>query len=163
MPAGVSAYVPLANITLSSSTGTIYFDSISQSYRDLVVIASNVSLSSSNAFGIRFNNDTGNNYNRTFIQGNGSSVGVAQDINGSIANLSVNAFSSNGQVIINIMDYTATDKTKTLLSRYNNASSETTAVAAKWASTSAITSLYLTFFGSSALSGSTFALYGVTA
>jgi hypothetical protein len=38
MPAGVSAYTALANVTLGSSAANVTFSSISGSYRDLVLI-----------------------------------------------------------------------------------------------------------------------------
>jgi hypothetical protein len=61
------------------------------------------------------------------------------------------------------MDYSATDKHKTVLSRANNAANGVTAIAGRWASTSAITSIVLTFQSSSLATGSTVALYGVSA
>jgi hypothetical protein len=63
------------------------------------------------------------------------------------------------------MDYSATNKHKTVLVRADNANSITMAHAARWANTSAITSIVLTSFegaGNFAI-GSTFSLYGVIA
>jgi hypothetical protein len=62
MPAGVSAYTALANVTLGSSAASVTFSSISQSYRDLVLVITATTSAVDNAF-IRFNSDSGSNYN----------------------------------------------------------------------------------------------------
>jgi hypothetical protein len=65
------------------------------------------------------------------------------------------------------MDYSTTDKHKSVLVRENTAGSSTTLVVAKagrWANTSAITSIYLFVSGGySFATGTTVALYGVVA
>jgi len=64
---------------------------------------------------------------------------------------------------INFMDYSATDKHKTMLTRHNLDTSGTNAFAHRWASTSAITSITFTAATANFVSGSSFALYGVAA
>jgi hypothetical protein len=68
---------------------------------------------------------------------------------------------SNG--VIQIMDYSATDKHKTALSRSNNAGVVVSAHAGRWANTSAVTSINIEAIGLLYQSGSTFSLYGVIA
>jgi len=74
-------------------------------------------------------------------------------------------FSNNHAVFtVNIMDYSATDKHKTVLTRASTAASSVWAIAGRVATTSAITSV--AFIGpddasDQFLSGSTFALYGI--
>jgi hypothetical protein len=63
--------------------------------------------------------------------------------------------------IVHIMDYSATDKHKTVLSRANRASSGVDAIAGRWASTSAITSIKYFASGRTLDIGSTVALYGI--
>ena len=61
------------------------------------------------------------------------------------------------------MDYGATDKHKTIISRSDNPAAQTTVVTNRWANTAAITSVAVTAGASSYSSGSTFSLYGVIA
>jgi hypothetical protein len=64
---------------------------------------------------------------------------------------------------INIMDYSATDKTKTIISRADQAGNGTEAFANRWGNTAAVTSVQiLTSTGNWAI-GSTFTLYGMLA
>jgi len=58
MPAGVSAYVPLANLTLGSSAASVTFSSISQAYKDLVLVIE-ATTSALDVAIIRFNSDQG--------------------------------------------------------------------------------------------------------
>jgi hypothetical protein len=63
-----------------------------------------------------------------------------------------------------IMDYSATDKHKTVLMRVGNTSYATTMAAGRWANTAAVTGVQ--FFspgGANFTAGSTFTLYGVSA
>jgi hypothetical protein len=65
--------------------------------------------------------------------------------------------------IIQIMDYSATDKHKTILSRYNSPSASLQMAAERWANTSAITSIYCGMKTGTMSSGTTLSLYGVIA
>jgi hypothetical protein len=162
MPAGVSAYTPLANITVSVAAATITFSSISQSYRDLVLIGQGLSLSAS-GINIRYNGDSGSNYNQIVMFGDGGSASASS----SSAQTAYQVGRFDGSTLAdfqaNIMDYAATDKHKTSLHRYNSASVLTAARVGRWASTSAITSFVLSLDAGTFAAGSTFALYGVSA
>jgi hypothetical protein len=166
MPAGVSAYVPLANVTLGTTALSVTFSSISQSYRDLVLVAFSATTSESN-FWIQINGDTGNNYSAVNMVGDGSST-YSQNLSTGTYNyfdVAGGLGDAAGQTfIINFMDYSATDKHKTVLWRNGKGSAGAQAEVGRWANTSAITSIlidqYLVrVFGA----GSTFALYGVSA
>jgi len=61
------------------------------------------------------------------------------------------------------MDYSATDKHKTILNRVNAASSIVEAVAARWANAAAVTSVAVQTQTGTFSSGMTLALYGVAA
>jgi hypothetical protein len=62
------------------------------------------------------------------------------------------------------MDYSATDKHKTVLSRYGNSSTEVDMAASRWADTSAINSIQILLADAETYSaGSNFSLYGVIA
>jgi hypothetical protein len=164
MPAGVSAYTPLANITLSSSVGGINFGNFSSGgYRDLVLIGSNIGLNTSQQILVWLNLDSGSNYNRVQMQGNGSSANSVAASNTNLSILTTANFTSGGQFKVDILDILATDKHKTFLTRYDNAGVETVASAIRWANTAAVTDVTITAIGTTFTVGSTFALYGVSA
>ncbi len=150
-------YTPLANITLGSSAASVTFSSISQAYRDLVLVF-NGNMATSSIAKINFNGDTTNtNYNAVFMYGDGSTA-----YSGSSANPYFFRFALNSAAILNIMDYTATDKHKTILSRSDN-ENYVDGRALRWANTAAITSFVISSYSGNYAAGSTFALYGIAA
>ena len=162
MPVGISAYVPLANVTLGSSAANVTFSSISQSYKDLVLVG-NASTTGTAFSGLRVNGDTGTNYNavQMYYFGMQTQNGQAR------LSLAPAAYFDSAEpwnFVLNLMDYTATNKEKCGLLRADNTSSfGPSAVAFRWLNTSAVTSL--TLFGNNQpwAAGSSFALYGVSA
>jgi len=146
-------YTPLANITLGSSAGSVTFSSISQLYRDLVLIVETTA-----GTALTVNGDTGSNYSYVMMAGNGS---VTKSYTESAqASIYGGWYTNAGLSIFNIFDYSATDKHKSILRSITKADTSTERIAARWASTSAITSLTIT---GSMLTGSTLALYGIAA
>jgi hypothetical protein len=59
------------------------------------------------------------------------------------------------------MDYSATDKHKTVLIRQNSVADSAFAMGARWANTAAITSIQLSLGAATFSTGTTFALYGI--
>lgn len=162
-----TAIKPLANITLSSSASTVTFSSISGAYRDLMLVVAakwNTNASSSLIW-YSFNSDTNdNNYYLVDMEGTGSSaVSYSVNYRATLANgYGYAATAPNWQLISHLLDYSATDKHKTILSRVDSPADRLGASAGRWANTSAITSITATA-GLSFAAGSTFALYGVSA
>jgi hypothetical protein len=157
MPVGVSAYVALANVTLGSSAATVTFSSISQAYRDLVLIQSGTATGLV-AMQMRFNGDnTETNYFRVDMQGNGSTALSAANNNSGFGVV----FTGQGQNTVSIMDYSATDKHKSMLWRSDGAANLTLATAGRWANTAAITSFQVLCNTALFSAGTTFALYGI--
>lgn len=160
-----SAYKALANLTLSSSASTVTFSSISGNYRDLVLVISDIKMSTDATVYIRYNSDTGSNYNQVFMSGQGS-VTASQSANSTRFDIGYYTYASTTDTGFNIeadiLDYTATDKHKTAIVRSNRASAGTESFAARWASTSAITTIALIASTGTFSSGTKFALYGVT-
>jgi hypothetical protein len=160
-------YTPLATVTLSSSASSVTFSNIPSSYRDLIVVVTGTN--SANAFiTLRLNGDTGSNYSMVWMQGSGlgsSSNSVTSQVE--IITSANNVGTALKTALINIMDYSATDKHKTLLATTNGENGGTRLTAglvARWANTSAINSVRVyDGNGSSYLAGSTFNLYGVLA
>jgi hypothetical protein len=155
-------YTPLATVTLGSSAASVTFSSIPATYRDLIVVYSGT-LSTGGPSGIEFY------FNADETAANYSYVWAYGDSGGAASASGTNQFfiGSSGQStsILQIMDYSATNKHKTTLTRSNSAATEVDMLASRWANTAAITSIV--FKDSSAVfnfaSGCTFSLYGVIA
>lgn len=170
MAAG-STYTPIATQTLGSAAASVTFSSIPQTYTDLVIIG-NCGISNAGVtLSLRFNGDTGSNYFEHTMAGNGSTISGSKAL--SITNAYCNdtvAFNSvlEGNITININNYSNTTSYKSVLGRVNRTSTGNYPGAAIWAnswnSTSAITSIVIfPTDGSNIISGSTFTLYGILA
>jgi len=162
-----STMTPIFNQTLTASASSITFNSIPQTYTDLVLVAHASSTGSGNDnIGLQFNGDTATNYSWTRMYGNGS-VGSSQNPNQSVlgqATFNVGT-SYYSPVFYNIMSYTNTTNYKSVLYKSNSPADQFTALAGMWRSTAAITSLTLNLYASGAnfTTGSTFTLYGIKA
>lgn len=153
-------YIPLANLTLSGSAASVTFSSISQAFRDVVLVCSMSNTVGNGALLLQLNGDTGGNYNWVRMYGDGSSTASSTTTgatSATIGNFGTNQ--SNNQ--LSIMDYSTTDKHKSVLSRTNDSAYIVSAYAARWASTSAVTSFVVYPAGNAFAAGSTFALYGI--
>jgi hypothetical protein len=160
MPAGVSAYTALANVTLGSSATTVTFSSISGSYRDLVLVANGLFTASNHLVKLQVNADTGANYSTVYANSTPESQASSGDTDWTTGRWD----NTSGMLIANIMDYSATDKHKTCLSRRDSASFSSTQMNAhRWANTAAITSVKIFSTTGSFATGTTFSLYGVSA
>jgi hypothetical protein len=129
-------------------------------------------VNSDDSISLRFNSDTGSSYSQVFALGYVSgtfATGYTSDRMGVFAFAASASGNTNfGVAIANIMDYSATDKHKTVLGRGNNMpDSSVTMSASRWANTAGITSILMTpdrfLQGASSafVAGSTFALYGI--
>lgn len=154
-----STYEKIATNTLTSNTATVTFSSISGSYTDLVVIISGYMTSGAGYGFVRVNGDTGSNYSRTFIQGDGSSVISSR---GSSDNQTyITMYNTNStNAIFNFMNYSNTTTYKTYLSTDGGTEGSVIITANLWRSTSAITSISFIAV-SNFISGTTFNVYGI--
>jgi hypothetical protein len=151
-------YTPLATVTLGSSAASVTFSSIPATYRDLILVATVEHATA--VLNVTFNSDTGSNYSRVFAYGTGASVASFSQTNTSFV-LSTGTADFLPQ-ILEIMDYSATDKHKTALLKQNDYG--TAAMGAfRWANTAAITTMSCSAGAGTFVSGSTFNLYGVIA
>lgn len=159
-----TAFVPLANITLGASQSTVTFSSIPGTYRDLVLVMVPITSGSSLSGSMTFNGDTSSNYSGVYMYGNGANA-YSGTYSTTYLNLSWYAASTAAApapFIHNIMDYSATDKHKSVLTRASGSANGVDVLAGRWASTAAITTVAVTG-NSSFQAGSTFALYGISA
>lgn len=158
-------YVALATLTLTSPDNSITISNIPATYRDLVFIVTHKVDSAAQAedWYFRFNGDAGSNYSFVRMFGNGSNA-FSTSGSGTYANNFIDDTTNFSNYVIQIMDYSATDKHKTFLVRENLATFQVNARAGRWASTAAINSISITSadFGADNFSvGSTFSLYGI--
>ena len=159
-------YLPIATYTLPSTTTSITFNSIPQTYRDLVIISNSQNATgSSMGFRIRVNGDTGSNYVAMTLFG-GSSPATA--FSGTADHAYVNATGTGANRFSNfqfdILDYSATDKHKNLLklSHYFGAIPFVESSNFRWTNTAAITSFTIyTSIASAFNVGSTVSIYGI--
>ena len=167
-------YDLLDSTTLSSSASSVSFTSIDQSYRDLVLVMTKKGDFYSNYNQLQLNGDTGSNYNYVEMYAGNDNGFVVEPASSATSNntylsLGVAGVQTLGlefsTAFIQFLDYSATDKHKTALIRNGSIDSTRSsiyAIAGRWASNSAITSISL-FNGSSRPfdTGSTFSLYGI--
>jgi len=159
-----STYEKIATTTLGSATASYTFSSISGSYTDLVLVL--VGSNSNGAYLIQVGNgsvDTGTNYSRTFMYGDGSVAGSNKSTSASSI-VATSGTLSLQPSIMNFMNYSNTTTYKTLLTRGNDSAYSTAAIVGLWRSTSAINTIKIAGFGGVNLdTGSTFTLYGIKA
>jgi hypothetical protein len=162
-----STYEPIATTTASGSTSSITFSSISSAYTDLVLVSNASVTSGSDTVIIRFNGDSGSNYSRTFLSGNGSSAYSGRDTNATWMNLSnqtdLNTTAGAWNAIISIQNYSNSTTYKTAIGRLNNAGNGVNTAVGLWRNTAAITSVTVLTTGTNFASTSTFTLYGIKA
>jgi hypothetical protein len=159
-------YTQIASITLAASSNSVTFVSIPQNFRDLVLVVAGTLNSGTQNPRVQLNADTGNNYSNVWMGGSGSSA--TSGTNSSVDyNFGGVIFTAQSNDILQIMDYSATDKHKTTLTRGNAASSTsgqaTSAWAGRWANTAAVTSIRFYLNAETFAAGSTFTLYGIEA
>jgi hypothetical protein len=156
-------YIPLATTTLSSAESSVTFGSISQSYRDLVLVAT-ITSSATTDLDFRFNGNSASVYSQVIMSGDGtndySPSGSATYLRPTYYGGATTAVGNN--VILQVMDYSANDKHKSILSRTSNANDGVDAAAGRFAVTDPITSISIfSLSGKTWQIGSTFSLYGI--
>jgi hypothetical protein len=170
------SYESIATVTASGGQTSLTFSSIPSTYKHLEIrgIARDT-LTIDGGVGVKmqFNGDTGSNYVRHSVRGDGGNAVVGANtgfdnmafVGGSIGDSSTsNAF---GASIITLADYTSTTRNKTVRgisgSEANTSSANFYIVlnSGLWLNTAAITSITLIAGQASYAAGSTFALYGI--
>ena len=160
------AYIPIATTTLASSTSTISFAGIPADYRDLRLVISAKAVEANGTIFMRLNGDSAANYNHVQMAGNGSAThseansGFSSFRLGYNYNLITNTHFNSSTV--DLLDYSVTDKHKSILIRTNESSLATFAVAGRYASTTAVSGILLYPGGfTNFAAGSTFSLFGI--
>jgi hypothetical protein len=153
-------YEPIATYTVPSAQASYTFSSIPGTYTDLVLIHAGKANAAQDVY-IRFNGDTGGNYSRTLLFGNGSTAGSNRDVNFTSLNFNYQD-GTEGIAIANILNYANTTTNKTVLSRYSLSTVAASAIAGLWRNTAAINSLTVGCAGTLS-TGSVLTLYGIKA
>jgi hypothetical protein len=166
-------YTPLANVTLGTAAASVTFSSIPATYRDLIVVVAPIMTTNDVGFNIRFNSDTGANYSYVLARGLANVTPVQSQSYSSQTEIFGAGFSlgqgtsSPTTVLLNVMDYSATDKHKTILNRFgtrrDNGDSEVGMLAGRWSNTAAISTILLVTGSSTFAANTTVSLYGVIA
>jgi len=154
-------YELIASTTTVAPVLSITVSSIPSTYKDLVITLDVAATQYDSYLGLRFNSDTGTNYNYVGV-GNGTSASGAQDTNQ--IQIYSHLTTTKGLYIINVNDYSATNKHKYTISQggSSNSTYRTGYGAGRWASTSAINSV--TLFGGQGLyfaTGAKMQIFGI--
>jgi hypothetical protein len=167
------AVFPIATITVPSTpAASVTFSSIPQTYTHLQIRGNgrvNRAGFAQNGCRFRFNGDSGNNYSFHQLYGNGATAGSEgyasqPEMNlGELpsANAPANVF---GIVMIDILDYTNTNKYKTTFeigANERNNAGQIGVNSGAWYNTNAVTSITLFEAASSWVQYSSFTLYGI--
>ena len=156
MAAGAT-YEPIASVTSTGQT-TISFNSIPQTYTDLVLIG-NGAYSGTTYGSFKFNNVTGSTSYTRFL---GYSTTAISDRDATSDGFSLGA--TRGSVIANIQNYSSTSIQKIMLLRENTHADGLGVYVYLWRNTAAITQIDITAKASGTfISGSMFTLYGIKA
>jgi hypothetical protein len=169
-------YEPISTQTVGTAVATVTFNSIPQTYTDLVLVSSTY-YSASAAMRVRFNNDSATNYGFTILGGSNAAPGNGsyggRDSNGSSINVLgyYAGTNSTGNIfaptVATFMNYSNTTNYKPLLSRSfafdNGTGTDVELFAGVWRSTAAITRVDLLPSSGNFAVGSTFTLYGIKA
>lgn len=151
-------HVLLNQITLAASASSVTFSNIPQTFGDLIITFSGTLSADSPVF-LTYNADT-SGYTRTHMLANGSGASSASGSDGRVLELG----NTESNFISHIMDYSATDKHKTVVTRSNDANGAVYVGASRWANTSAIVSILVDPDSTTELSsGAVISLYGVHA
>ena len=159
----MSTYVPIQAITLTSNVSSIEFTGIPQTYTDLVlVMTGGFNSALGYGLGVRLNNVSASQYTSTYLVGDGTSASSGRYTSQTEMYLGApgrNTLNSMG--ILNFINYSNANTSKTVIARYSNPSISTWTAVGLWSNTQAINTIRLTPEVASWLSGSTFTLYGM--
>lgn len=175
------AYEQIATLTGNGSSPEITFSSIPQTYTHLQIrgtgSASYGSTQDYGNAGLRFNGDTGTNYTYHIMRGYHDGTTAYTQTGGgasfsyglvSIAHLSPSMNSLSAGMIFDILDYTNTNKYKTMrglggVDGLRNTSAGIQLGSSVWKNSSAITSITVYQANGNWFSNTQFALYGIKA
>jgi hypothetical protein len=165
-----STYELIESVTLASNASTIEFASIAATYSDIIIqgqIRSTRAAGAEDLY-LKMNADVGSNYSSVLMYGTGgsgagsftqTSSGMPVAINTTAANTAAGIYS---EMQASVMDYSASDKHTSVLSRNGgDGQTQVWAGAHRWANNSAVTSLILYYKIGQIAAGTTISIYGI--
>jgi hypothetical protein len=167
-----SSFESIQSTTLSTTTASISFTSIPATYTHLQIrgIGKSTRIAAYDNIKIQFNGDTATgNYTSHYIQGDRTNVALAQypqniasaGVGTVLADDSTNA-SNFGSFVIDILDYTNTNKYKTTRTLGGNTVTGAVGLSSGlWNSSSAITSILIGALNGNLKTYTSIALYGI--
>lgn len=165
----VGAMDAISGVTLSTTTSSIIFNNIPQTYSSLHIRAVSQVSTDDADFSLRFNDDSNTNYTKYQMYGDGTAVAAVGSLSqsGIPGGVSWNAVANSfGIAIIDIADYSNSNKNttvKVLTGRDDNSRGTIFLRGGIWLNTSPVTSI--TIYASSGASlintNSSFSLYGI--
>lgn len=144
----MTATYDLINSTvLTSSASSITISSIPSTYRDLIAVVSAESSGTGGSIQVRFNGDA-SNYSDVIVEV-ASSIGINTTSGSGRSNLITSWLEQelgtvNSTIIYQIIDYSATDKHKTVLTRWTRDGVVVAMAANRWSNTSVIDTILFT-------------------
>jgi hypothetical protein len=158
-------YEPIQTQTVGTAVAAVTFSSIPQTYTDLIVIADADLTSGGHDLRLRFNADSGTNYSRTILYGNGTSpLATRNNSTNNIISAAFGGTNSGSYTTINVMNYSNSTTNKTTLQRGGYTGSIDSLTVGLWRNTAAITEIECGNTGATTwVVGSTFTLYGIKA
>jgi hypothetical protein len=159
-----TTYEKIATSTLGSAAASITFSSIPSTYTDLSVILTTRGASGS-VLRLRFNSDTGTNYSRTNLIGNGTTASSTRSTTSNNISIGFGITTSGiwGLYTINIFSYAGSTYKTCLVtaSEDENGSGSVTSRVGLWQNTAAITTIDLSATSGTLDAGTTATLYGI--
>jgi len=158
MAAG-NTYTQIASTTVGTATNTVTFSSIPATYTDLVIIMNGTATAAADVY-LNYNTDTtSSNYSNTYLSGNGSTAGSGRDPIPAVGLF----YTTDTNIIANVMNYSNATTYKTCISRGNTAASLVITRVMMWRNTAAINQVVVKHSTGNFNTGATFSLYGITA
>jgi hypothetical protein len=156
-----ATYTPIASITLGANASSVTFNSIPQTYTDLVLVFGGITTSATTQnIWCTYNSDSSSLYSWTRMVGDGSSASSAR-ATGQTYQIITDTGLTQMNSITHFMNYSNTTTNKTAISRSNSSGFRTSLYVDLYRSTNAISSITLTMSSDNFASGSTFNLYGI--
>ena len=156
-------YDSIATTTLGSAAANITFSSIPATYTDLRVVLTNPAGVATYYLQMRLNSDTGTNYSRTQLYGEGTGAISGRGTNNNFALLGYLTTTQPTFQTIDIFSYAgSTNKTWLVTSNQDaNGSGEVWRIVGLWRNTAAITSIQISRQTGNLDTGTTATLYGI--
>lgn len=156
----------IATVTPYTTTTTVVFSSIPQTYRHLQLRLMSRNTTTLSSISMQFNSDTGANYARHRLSGNGATASAAAASSATFMGLGDQPTTASTfyTSVVDILDYANTNKAKTVRLLYGydeNGAGEVGLRSNLWTSTAAITSIVITADSSAFAANSHWALYGI--